>query len=123
MPSTRAPIATAERIDPRTSKRPARSSRELPTNRHVMNHARAANAIGIANSHGHETRSIRKEETNSPRMPPAPAKPDQVPTALARSSLGKLDVITESVTGMIIAAAAPAKIRAIINVVVEVASN
>ena len=45
-------------------------------------------------------------------MPPAPAKPDQIPTARARCSVGKLDVITESVTGMIIAAATPARMRA-----------
>ena len=45
-------------------------------------------------------------------MPPAPAKPDQMPTARARCSVGKLDVITDSVTGMIIAAATPASTRA-----------
>lgn len=45
-------------------------------------------------------------------MPPAPANPDQMPTARARWSGGKLDVMTDSVTGMIIAAATPARMRA-----------
>ena len=44
-------------------------------------------------------------------MPPAPANPAQMPMARSRSEAGKLDVITESVAGMIIAAAAPATIR------------
>ena len=44
-------------------------------------------------------------------MPPAPAKPAQMPTARARCSAGKLDVITDSVTGMIIAAADPGERR------------
>ena len=35
-----------------------------------------------------------------------------MPTARARCSAGKLDVITDSVTGMIMAAATPARIRA-----------
>ena len=39
-------------------------------------------------------------------MPPAPAKPDQMPTARARCSGGKLEVITDRVTGMIMAAEA-----------------
>ena len=37
-------------------------------------------------------------------MPPAPAKPDQMPTARARCSGGKLQVITARVAGMIMAA-------------------
>src|SRR5580765_7641808 len=122
MPRINAPIATADRIEPATSKRPALSSRELPTKRHVIANATAAKAIGITNSHGQLTRSIRNDDTNNPRIPPAPAKPDHVPTALARSSTGKLDVITDSVTGMIIAAAAPAPTRARSRAVVVVAS-
>ena len=43
--------------------------------------------------------------------PAAPATPAQVPIALARSAAGKLVVITDKVTGMIIAAARPATTR------------
>ena len=53
------------------------------------------------------------DDTNSPRMPPAPAKPDQMPIARARSSSGKVEVMIDRVTGMIIAAPMPAITRAI----------
>ena len=44
-------------------------------------------------------------------MPPAPANPAQIPTALARSSGGKMLVIVESVPGMIRAAPMPIRAR------------
>ncbi len=57
-------------------------------------------------------------------MPPAPAKPDQMPIARARSSSGKVEVMIDRVTGMIIAAPMPAITRAInsISTVVESAA-
>ena len=105
-------MARADSSEPRTSKRPPWCSRELPTARTDMASDTTANSTGKANSHGQVTRSIRNDETKRPRMPPAPAKPDQIPTARARWSAGKLEVITDSVTGMIIAAATPATMRA-----------
>ncbi len=47
-----------------------------------------------------------------PRMPPPPATPVHTPMALPRSSSGKLEVMTDSVIGMIIAALTPAATRA-----------
>ncbi len=52
------------------------------------------------------------DDTNSPMMPPLPAKPAHRPIARGFSSGGKLEVITDKVTGMIIAAPAPATMRA-----------
>ena len=56
------------------------------------------------------------DDTNRPRMPPAPAKPDQMPIARARSSSGKVEVMIDSVTGMIIAAPTPAITRAMSSI-------
>nr|WP_255566497.1 hypothetical protein [Iamia sp. SCSIO 61187] len=53
---------------------------------------------------------------NRPMMPPAPAKPAQIPMALAFSSAGKLVVMTDSVTGMTMAAATPARTRRAMSV-------
>ena len=114
-------MASAERIEPSVSKRPSACSRELCTDPTVITRLTAAKAIGMTNSHGQVTLSISTDDTNRPRMPPAPAKPDQMPTARARCSAGKLDVITDSVTGMIIAAATPAAMRAASSIVVVVA--
>lgn len=46
-----------------------------------------------------------------PRSPPPPATAVQIPIACARASVGNDDVMTESVTGMIIAAPTPATTR------------
>ncbi len=46
-----------------------------------------------------------------PSVPPAPAKPAQMPTALARPSGGKTLVIVERVPGMISAAPMPMSAR------------
>uniref|UniRef100_A0A6J7Q649 Unannotated protein n=1 Tax=freshwater metagenome TaxID=449393 RepID=A0A6J7Q649_9ZZZZ len=53
-------------------------------------------------------------DTNSPIMPPLPANPDQMPIARPRSSGGKLEVMTDRVTGMIMAAPVPPRMRAAI---------
>lgn len=60
-------------------------------------------------------------ETNNPMIPPAPAKPAQVPIALACCAAGKLVVMTDNVTGMTMAAANPAATRSAISVVGSVA--
>ena len=62
-------------------------------------------------------------DTNIAIMLPPPAKPAQMPIALALSSGGKLDVMIDSVTGMIIAAPTPARTRATIIIAVVVASS
>ena len=54
------------------------------------------------------------DDTNSPIKPPLPATPAQMPIAWPRSSSGKLEVMTDSVTGMIMAAPTPARTRAAI---------
>ena len=71
----------------------------------------AARAMGRAKTHGQVALSMMAAETNRPMMPPAPANPAQVPIALACSSRGKLVVMTDKVTGMIIAAPTPARTR------------
>ena len=50
-------------------------------------------------------------EPISPTIPPMPAKPAQVPTAVPRRSGGKLAVSSESVDGMTNAAPTPATAR------------
>ena len=70
--------------------------------------------MGRANTQRHDNTSIMNDEKKRPIIPPAPAKPAHTPIALARSSGGKLDVMMESVTGMIIAAPTPANERATI---------
>ena len=112
MPSTSPPIASAESSEPIVSKAPSWSSRELPTNRRVSTNDTTHSTTGMANSQGHVNQSIMADEKNSPRIPPALAKPAQTPTARARSSCGNEEVITDRVTGMIIAAPIPATTRA-----------
>ena len=46
-------------------------------------------AIGSTNNHRQVNQSTMAAEKNRPRMPPAPAKPAQMPIALARSFLGE----------------------------------
>ena len=46
-------MAIAESTEPTVSKRPAWSSRELPTTRSVTTRDTAANSTGMAKSHGH----------------------------------------------------------------------
>ena len=65
----------------------------------------------MAKTHGQVKLSTTIDEPTRPRMPPAPAKPAQTPTARSRSSAGKLEVMTERVTGMIMAAPTPATMR------------
>jgi hypothetical protein len=70
-----------------------------------------ASTIGVAKTHGHVKLSMTIDEMNRPMMPPAPANPAHSAIARGFSSVGKLEVITESVTGMIMAAATPAMTR------------
>ena len=48
---------------------------------------------------------------NGPRPMPSPATADQMPIAFARSSRGKMSMITERVAGMIIAPPMPMSAR------------
>ena len=86
-------------------------SREWGTTNTVAASDTAARITGIENTHGQVVLSMIAAEANRPMIPPAPATPAQVPIALARSAAGKLVVITDRVTGMIIAAARPATTR------------
>ena len=111
IPRMIAPSPTAERMEPTVSNRCSLCSREWGTKATVTARADAASTTGMANTHGQLALSTTIAEPMSPRMPPAPAKPAQTPTARSRSPTGKLEVITERVAGMIIAAAAPATTR------------
>ncbi len=75
----------------------------------------------MANTQGQVKLSTTTAENSRPRMPPAPAKPAQTPTARSRSPTGKLEVMTDRVAGMIMAAAAPPATRATRSWVVPVA--
>ena len=93
------------------SKPASTCSREWGTTTTVPAKATAATVTGKANTHGQVLLSMIAAEMNRPMIPPAPATPAQVPTALARSWAGKLVVMTDRVTGMIMAAAMPAATR------------
>ncbi len=116
MPRTSPPIASAEVTEPSMSKRPSVVSCERGTNMMVSANARPASARGTVNIHGQLVLSMIAADANNPIMPPVPAKPAQMPMARARSDCGKLVVITDRVTGMIIAAPAPATIRNAIRI-------
>ena len=75
--------------------------------------------MGNANSQRQVTTSTMNAETNMPIMPPPPATPVQMPIAFAFSSGGNVEVMTDSVTGMIIAAPTPASARAAIIISVD----
>ena len=55
----------------------------------------------------HQNFSNRSPEARMPRAPPAPAKPDQMAMALARSCEGNTTVMMESVAGIVRAAPTP----------------
>ncbi len=122
MPSTSPPMANIDRMEPTVSKRCSACSRELGTWPSVMNSDTATSNTGRPNSQRHDSTSTAKDETNRPTSPPLPATPAQMPMAWPRSSSGKLLVITDRVTGMIMAAPRPARIRAAIISPVEVAN-
>ena len=64
---------------------------------------------------GQEKKCSRMPEVKRPMTAPPAATPTHVPTAFPRSSGGKMVVITESVTGMIKAAATPIAARIAIS--------
>jgi|GEM_PF-7017043 len=110
------PTARTDRTEPVRSKRASACSRECGANLTVAASDTVAIATGKANTHRQVALSMMAAEMNNPRIPPAPATPAQVPTARARACAGKLVVITERVTGMIIAAATPAVHRSAIRI-------
>lgn len=104
--------ATAEVSEPMASNPCSDGSREFGTDRSVRAAAARTSATGRTKSHRQFARSTRRADRYMPRMPPPPATPVQTPIALERSSSGKVEVMTARVTGMIIAAPAPARRRA-----------
>ena len=62
------------------------------------------------------------DDIHRPRIPPAPEKPAHIPIARGRSSGGNEVVITDRVTGITMAAPAPASARAAIMNPTEVAN-
>ena len=105
-------MAMADSTAPSRSNGVRCSSRLFGTAKVDTANERTLRPMGRAKTHGQVALSTTQEEKNRPRIPPAPANPDQMPTARARCSGGKLEVITERVTGMIIAAPTPATTRA-----------
>jgi hypothetical protein len=67
------------------------------------------------NTEGQDDHSRSSPPTNGPRPIPTPAIADQIPIAFARSSRGKMSMITESVAGMIIAPPMPIMARSTIS--------
>ena len=104
------------------SKGCSKCSRELGTARLVSHSDTTASAAGRTNSQRQFTMSTMNDDTKRPTSPPLPATPAQMPIAWARSSSGNVEVITDSVTGMIIDAPMPATTRAAIMNAIDGAS-
>ncbi|SKX83937.1 Uncharacterised protein [Mycobacteroides abscessus subsp. abscessus] len=114
-----------DRAVPPKSKRPGLLSREVP----IVRHSRAvtrADAAKVMKIECHEKNSSRTPVTKNPAIAPAPATAAQMLTAILRLSAGTPEVISDSVVGMMSAAATPARIRVQINwvgSVVQIASS
>ena len=117
MPKTSAARAPTEINVPIGSSRGGCDSRVAGTIRIVPTRASAASTTLSAKIDGHESHWSSKPEMRRPRTAPPAATPTHVPTALPRSSGGKMVVITESVTGMMKAAATPITMRSPISCV------
>ena len=100
MPSTRRPMPMADTIEPRMSNATRSSARVLGTTRIMPTHATAASAAVRTKTEPQANCSSSAPDARMPRVPPAPAKPAQMPTALARSSGGNTLVMVDSVPGM-----------------------
>ena len=114
-PKTSAARAVAERSVPTRSSRGGLVSRVAGTIASVPSSATVARTtlrtkIDCQGSHSSST-----PEASRPSTPPPAATPTHVPTALPRSSGGNTVVITDSVTGMIIAAPTPIRPRSAIS--------
>ena len=107
-------MARAESTDPTVSNGWVAPSRVLGTKSVVTVAETATSTIGSRNVQRQVSTSTMNADTYRPIMPPLPANPAHRPIARARSSGGKVDVMTDSVTGMIIAAPAPDPMRATI---------
>ena len=114
-PKTSAARAAAERSVPTRSSRGGRVSRVAGTIASVPRRATAARTTLRTKIDCHGSHSSRTPEASRPSTPPPAATPTHVPTALPRSSGGKTVVITDSVTGMIIAAPTPMAPRSAIS--------
>ncbi len=115
MPKTSAASAAAERSAPTRSIRGGRASRVAGTIASVPMSAMVARTTLKTKIDCHGSHSSITPEASNPSTPPPAATPTHVPTALPRSSGGKTVVITDSVTGMIIAAPTPIAPRSAIS--------
>ncbi len=114
-PKTSAPRPAAERSEPTRSSRGGRASRVAGTIASVPRSATAARTTLKTKIDCQGSHSSMTPEASKPSTPPPAATPTHVPTALPRSSGGKMVVITDSVTGMIIAAPTPIAPRSAIS--------
>ena len=114
-PKMIAASAAAERSAPTGSSRGGRASRVAGTIASVPTSATAARRTLRTKIDCQGSHSSRTPDASSPSTPPPAATPTHVPTALPRSSGGKTVVITDSVTGMIIAAPTPMTPRSAIS--------
>ena len=101
----------AEITEPRGSRPTCSSERVLGTTRITPMHDSAARPAVTRKIEPHQNCSSSTPDTRMPRVPPAPAKPAQMPTALARSSGGNTLVMVDSVPGMRSAAPRPVSAR------------
>ena len=111
MPSTRRPIPTADTIAPRGSRPTCSSARVVGTNAITPMHASVARPAVTRKMEPHQNCSSNAPDTRMPSVPPAPAKPAQMPTAFARSSGGNTLVIVDNVPGISNAAPRPVSAR------------
>ena len=110
MPSTSRPIPSAESTAPRGS-RPTCSSTWCGHDGDDADERGAASPAVTRKIEPHQNCSSSAPDTRMPSVPPAPAKPAQMPTALARSSGGNTLVMVDSVPGMRSAAPRPVSAR------------
>jgi hypothetical protein len=115
IPNTSAARAETEISAPTGSSRGGRDSRVAGTIASVPASASPAITTLSTKIDGQENHSRSSPDVRRPRTPPPAATPTHVPTALPRSSGGKIDVITESVTGITKAAPTPIATRSAIS--------
>ena len=112
----------ADTIEPRMSNATRSSARVVGTTRIMPTQATAASAAVRTKTEPQANCSSSAPDARMPRVPPAPAKPAQMPTALARSSGGNTLVMVDSVPGMSSAAPIPMSARSAMSSLGEPAS-
>ena len=122
IPKTRPPMPTPDSTEPTTSRRAWCGSAVLGASTAAATNATPASAAAATKVETQENCSSRAPERSMPRIDPETAKPDQIPTARARSSDGNTAVIVDKVPGMIIAAPSPMTARATMRTEAELAA-